>query len=162
MIVAAIDAHFSSCPPARRRRMWRRRSTSREMMSMPESWRASMSKTREQAERHGRTAETIALWYLRCKGYRLLTQRFKSPMGEVDLIMRKGETTVFVEVKARPSWMKQYCGDALAVEADCASCVTMDGARPESSTRGFAGLTSSPCPLSLWPTHIENAFYGDR
>ncbi len=56
---------------------------------------------RKAAEEAGRTAETVALWYLRLKGWRLLSRRYKCAFGEVDLIMRKGETTAFIEVKAR-------------------------------------------------------------
>ena len=58
-------------------------------------------RSRQQAEQSGRAAETIALWFLRLKGYRLLAWRYKSPMGEIDLIMRRGEVTAFIEVKAR-------------------------------------------------------------
>jgi putative endonuclease len=45
---------------------------------------------REAAEKRGHTAETVALWFLRLKGYRLLARRFKCASGEVDLVMRKG------------------------------------------------------------------------
>ena len=56
---------------------------------------------RQKAECAGRWAELVALWALRCKGYRLLAHRYKSHAGEIDLIMRKGEVTAFIEVKAR-------------------------------------------------------------
>lgn len=53
----------------------------------------------------GHFAETIALWYLRFKGYRLLAKNFVvkrgSGAGEIDLIMAKGKTVVFFEVKKR-------------------------------------------------------------
>jgi putative endonuclease len=38
---------------------------------------------------------------LRLKGYRILAHRVKTPMGEIDLIARRGGLTVFVEVKSR-------------------------------------------------------------
>ena len=38
---------------------------------------------------------------LKLKGYRILARRFKSSVGEVDLIVSKGSMFVFVEVKAR-------------------------------------------------------------
>lgn len=56
---------------------------------------------RKRAERSGRRAETIALWYLRLKGYRLVARRYRTPAGEIDLILRRGRTLVFVEVKQR-------------------------------------------------------------
>jgi len=57
--------------------------------------------SRRRAERGGRRAETIAAWWLRLKGWTILARRVRTPVGEVDLIARRGRVTVFVEVKAR-------------------------------------------------------------
>ena len=51
--------------------------------------------------RRGLKAERLAAWYLRLKGYRILDTRMKTPVGEIDLIARRGKSLVFVEVKAR-------------------------------------------------------------
>jgi putative endonuclease len=51
----------------------------------------------------GLWAEFLAALYLRLKGYRILVQRFKTPVGEVDIIARRGKTLVFIEVKQRAS-----------------------------------------------------------
>ena len=56
---------------------------------------------RQEAERRGRGAETLACWYLRLKGWRILARRARVPGGEVDIIARRGRTLAFVEVKAR-------------------------------------------------------------
>lgn len=56
---------------------------------------------REAAERRGRGAETIACWYLRLRGWRILARRARVPGGEVDIIARRGRILAFVEVKAR-------------------------------------------------------------
>jgi putative endonuclease len=56
---------------------------------------------RQQSEIYGRRSETLAAWYLRLKGYRILKTRYKTPVGEIDLIARRFSTTVFVEVKSR-------------------------------------------------------------
>lgn len=60
-----------------------------------------MSQQRQQAERRGRRAETVAALYLQLKGYRILARRYRSPYGEIDLIARRGQTLVFIEVKQR-------------------------------------------------------------
>ena len=60
-----------------------------------------MANDRKKSEAAGRSAELIALWALRLKGWRLLARRYKTHVGEVDLIMRRGEVTAFIEVKAR-------------------------------------------------------------
>ena len=38
---------------------------------------------------------------LMAKGYRILAKRFKTPHGEIDLVAKKRNLVVFVEVKAR-------------------------------------------------------------
>ena len=57
-----------------------------------------------QAWTRGIKAERLAAWWLRLKGYRVLAERFKTPVGEIDLVVRRGDTIVFVEVKARADW----------------------------------------------------------
>lgn len=49
----------------------------------------------------GHRAEWIALLFLLAKGYRPLARRYAAAGGEIDLIMRRGDTIAFVEVKAR-------------------------------------------------------------
>lgn len=51
--------------------------------------------------RRGLRAEHFAATFLRLKGYRVLATRFKTPVGEIDLIACRGRTIVFVEVKER-------------------------------------------------------------
>jgi len=58
---------------------------------------------RRAAERRGRFAELAALVLLCAKGYRPVARRVRTPHGEIDLVVRRGETLVFVEVKARAS-----------------------------------------------------------
>lgn len=50
----------------------------------------------------GLRAELVALMWLWLKGYVVCARRYKTPFGEIDLVMRRGKTLVFVEVKARP------------------------------------------------------------
>jgi putative endonuclease len=56
---------------------------------------------RQEAERRGRGAETLACWYLRLKGWRILARRARVRGGEVDIVARRGRILAFVEVKAR-------------------------------------------------------------
>jgi putative endonuclease len=57
--------------------------------------------SREAAEKRGRGAETLACWYLRLHGWRILARRARVRGGEVDIVARRGRTLAFVEVKAR-------------------------------------------------------------
>jgi putative endonuclease len=58
---------------------------------------------RQRRDATGRRAEFISAWFLRLKGYRVLARRFKTPVGEVDLIAKRASVIAFIEVKARPS-----------------------------------------------------------
>lgn len=55
------------------------------------------------AFRTGLSAESRAAAFLMAKGYRILAKRFRTPYGEIDLVARKRNMIVFVEVKARAS-----------------------------------------------------------
>jgi putative endonuclease len=63
-----------------------------------------VDQARRVAERRGKTAERLCLWHLRLKGYRILARRYKTPVGEVDLIARRGRVLAAIEVKARPDF----------------------------------------------------------
>ena len=61
----------------------------------------SASQERQRRYRVGRWSETAAALLLRAKGYRILARRYRSPVGEIDLIARRGKRLAFVEVKRR-------------------------------------------------------------
>jgi putative endonuclease len=63
---------------------------------------------RPEPERHrvaafrlGLSAESRAAILLMAKGYRIAARRFKTPFGEIDIVARRRNALVFVEVKAR-------------------------------------------------------------
>ena len=53
------------------------------------------------AFRTGLSAESRAAMLLVAKGYRIVARRWRSPVGEIDIVARRRNTLVFVEVKAR-------------------------------------------------------------
>jgi putative endonuclease len=53
------------------------------------------------AFRHGLSAESRAALLLLAKGFRIAARRFKTPVGEIDIVARRRQTLVFIEVKAR-------------------------------------------------------------
>lgn len=59
--------------------------------------------TRKAAERRGRRGEDLACLWLNLKGYAVLARRVATPVGEVDIVARRGRTTAFIEVKSRPT-----------------------------------------------------------
>ena len=56
---------------------------------------------RRRAWRSGHWAEAVAAMLLRLKGYRILARRFRAPVGEIDIVARRGEVLAMVEVKSR-------------------------------------------------------------
>ncbi len=57
--------------------------------------------SRERHERDGRRAERLAELLLRLKGFQIAARRYRAPVGEIDLVCRRGGLVVFVEVKRR-------------------------------------------------------------
>ncbi len=115
--------------------------------------------SRRAAERDGRKAETLAAWWLRLKGWRIIAMRARTPVGEVDLIARRGRTLAFIEVKAR----------ATAAEADLA----LDDFRLRRVARAAEALAARHArPGDIiridavfivpgrWPRHVENIWHG--
>ncbi|MCC6983646.1 MAG: YraN family protein [Bauldia sp.] len=117
--------------------------------------------SRQGAERYGRGAERWAELYLRLKGYRILARRFRVPVGEIDLIVRRGRVIAFVEVKARASvdsglyaispgaqrrisraadlWLARH-PDARAFDIRFDAIVIMRGRLPHHLMRAFDGV----------------------
>src|SRR3954463_13390049 len=56
---------------------------------------------RQVAFRLGLSAESRAAAFLIAKGYRIVARRWRSPVGEVDIVARRRKGLVFVEVRAR-------------------------------------------------------------
>ncbi len=115
---------------------------------------------RRAAHLRGHLAEHLALWFLRAKGYRLLARRYKSPSGEIDLVMRKGQTTAFIEVKARVT----IDGAVTAVTHYQSRRIVAAAAhwmsRDPRAASGFCRFDIVAIPSYLWPAHIKNAFPG--
>lgn len=51
----------------------------------------------------GRWGEEEAVKFLQRQGMKILERNYRTPVGEIDVIARKGKTLVFIEVKTRRS-----------------------------------------------------------
>jgi len=69
----------------------------------PRSEKPSPRPERQAAFRMGISAESRAAALLIAKGFRILARRWKSPLGEIDIVARRRQLLVFAEVKARAS-----------------------------------------------------------
>ena len=99
---AALDEALGAPVAVARRGRGRRAARSAAQARLRPRARA-VEVNRQAAEKRGRGAETLACWYLRLHGWRILARRARVPGGEVDIVARRGRTLAFVEVKARAS-----------------------------------------------------------
>ena len=53
--------------------------------------------------RTGLAAEALCRAALRLKGYRIIAARYRSKLGEIDIIAKRGRALALIEVKARPN-----------------------------------------------------------
>ncbi|MEC9462554.1 MAG: YraN family protein [Pseudomonadota bacterium] len=118
----------------------------------------SADRKRIRAERLGRWSEYRAALALLIKGYRIVALRYKTKAGEVDIIARRGDLVIFVEVKARKDLRAGV--DAVSYTAE---------RRIENAADHWLRRQSDATRLSLrhdiivvrpwrWPTHFEGAF----
>ena len=70
--------------------------------------------------------ETLAANYLVKKGYRILEKNFRCKIGEIDIIVYKQHTVVFVEVKYRKTGGSGYGFEAVPFYKQKKICRTAD------------------------------------
>jgi putative endonuclease len=125
---------------------------------MPPSPSKPKSRARIEAYLGGHRGETLAAWFLRLKLYRVVQRRYKTPVGEIDLIAERFGTTVFVEVKAR----SKAAVEAEALQAVNRSRITRAAqywlarhpGKAQTNLR-FDVIFLAP---GRWPRHVINAF----
>ena len=77
---------------------------------------------RQVAFRTGISAESRAAAFLIAKGFRILARRYRTPVGEIDIVARRRKLLVFVEVKARERIRRRrLVGHRAAAGAHCRS-----------------------------------------
>jgi putative endonuclease len=117
---------------------------------------------RAAAEARGRGGESLAAWALRLKGYRILSRRLKTPLGEIDMVAQRVFGPVcFIEVKARPAE-----GAALLSVSPAQRTRIMRAAnlylagRPDLARRG-ARFDIIAVASGRWPRHHADAWRPD-
>ena len=115
---------------------------------------------RRKSYRRGHRGEWLAAAALMLKGYRILARRYRTRLGEIDLIARRGDLVLIVEVKARRTLVEAM--EAVARESE---------RRIENAADIWLSRQPDHARLSLrfdmvavlpwrWPVHVENVFYG--
>ena len=97
----------------------------------------------------------VMLWF---KGYKILKSRYRNAHGEIDIIAKRGNILVFVEVKARKS--QQQAAESITarqrirIEKSAVGFMSTDPSYASMQVRFDAVL----CRPGKWPEHIENAW----
>ena len=113
------------------------------------------------AFRLGVSAESVAAVFLGAKGYRTIARRWKSPVGEIDLVIKRGGLIVFVEVKARKDF--DQAAESVLVRQRrriVAAAQAWLAAHPEHAgyDKRFDAVLVSPGRM---PQHVVAAFEAD-
>lgn len=118
---------------------------------------ATSLKLRRKAYRRGHSSEWLAAAALMLKGFRIVARRYRTKLGEIDLIARRGNLVLIVEVKARKTLM-----EAIARESEW----RIEGAADLwlSRQRDHAKISMRFDLVAVlpwrWPVHVENIFFG--
>jgi putative endonuclease len=99
---------------------------------------------------------------LRAKGFRIVAARYRTPLGEIDLIARRGDLVAMIEVKVRPTLLEAM--DAVG---------RMSQRRIEAAADLWLSRQRDHARLSIrfdmvavlpwrWPVHVPDAFRGIR
>jgi putative endonuclease len=112
------------------------------------------------AYQRGHTSEAFAAFALMLKGYSIVARRFRTKGGEIDLIARRGNLVLIVEVKARPTL--EQAMDAIAFNAQRRIEAAADlwlAKQPD-----YARLTLRFDMVAVlpwrWPIHVADIFQG--
>ena len=124
----------------------------------PRSGKREPRRERQAAFRVGISAESRAAAFLIVKGFRILARRWRSPLGEIDIVARRRRLLVFVEVKARSTIDEAV--ESVNVRQRrriAAAAETWLAANPDDSIRDIRFDVILVVPGKL-PQHIPAAF----
>nr|WP_321981071.1 YraN family protein [uncultured Cohaesibacter sp.] len=124
--------------------------------------KASKTQHRKESYERGVRVERWAGWIMRVKGFEIIKRRYKAQGGEIDLICRKDDLIVFLEVKYR-----DCLDDALyaitprnqgRIVAAASHYIAESEEEPASSYRfDIMAFAKGAGPAPRW-THLESAF----
>lgn len=114
--------------------------------------------SRRKANRRGHHGEFLAALALMLKGYRIVARRYRTRLGEIDLIARRGNLVLVVEVKARPTLVSAMEAIAYQSERRIEAAADLWLARQPDYGRLSVRFDMVAVLPRRWPVHVENVF----
>lgn len=117
-------------------------------------------KLRRKAYRRGHSSEWLAAAALMVKGFRIVARRYRTKLGEIDLIARRGNLVLIVEVKARKTLMDalEAIGQNSEWRIEGAADIWLSRQRDHAKiSMRFDMVAVLPW---RWPVHVANIFHG--
>ncbi|WP_311030527.1 YraN family protein [Mesorhizobium koreense] len=116
---------------------------------------------RFRAYRKGHRGERLAALALMLKGYRILARRHRTKLGEIDLIARRGDLVLIVEVKARQTLTEAMEALSRTSERRIEAAADLWLARQPDYGRLSIRFDMVAVLPRRWPIHVENVFHGN-
>jgi len=115
---------------------------------------------RYRAYRRGHRGEWLAAFALLLKGYRIVARRYRTKLGEIDLIARRGDLVAIVEVKVRPTLAEamEAVGWTSARRIEAAADLWL--ARQPDYARLSLRFDLVAVLPGRWPVHVPNVLQG--
>ena len=112
------------------------------------------------AYRRGHRGEWLAALALMLKGYRIVARRYRTKAGEIDLIARRGDLVIIVEVKARATLDEAMDAIGRVSEWRIEAAADIWLTRQPDSARLSMRFDMIAVLPRRWPVHVEDAFRG--
>lgn len=113
---------------------------------------------RQRALRRGSRGEWLASLALMLKGYRIVERRYRTRLGEIDLIARRGDLVLIVEVKVRSTLVQAMEAIGNMSERRIADAADLWLTRQPDHARLSIRFDMVAVLPRRWPVHVENIF----
>lgn len=115
---------------------------------------------RRAAHRRGHRGEWLAAAALLVRGYRIVARRHRTRLGEIDLIARRGDLVLIVEVKVRATLTEAIEAIARQSERRIEAAADLWLAQQPDHARLSLRFDMVAVLPRRWPVHVENVFHG--
>ncbi|MET0940243.1 MAG: YraN family protein [Mesorhizobium sp.] len=115
---------------------------------------------RLRAYRRGHRGEWLAALAVMLKGFRIVARRYRTKLGEIDLIARRGDLVLIIEVKVRATLIEAMDAIARQSERRIEAAADLWLSRQPDYGRLSVRFDMVAVLPRRWPVHVENVFYG--